>query len=124
MLSMDRHAWRKVLDHFGKDNQTDKLIEEMAELTQALLRERQGRPHNVTEEMGDVIILLYQMMLFYDNEEEMKHSIEKKKCKVLYRIWEEVEKNGCATEDSRCVCAPGKVQAGVQHDFPNNGMER
>lgn len=56
---------QRALSKFGEQNQKDMAIEEMAELTQALLKERRGRESNVAEEIADVQIVLDQMKLLY-----------------------------------------------------------
>lgn len=63
-------AQEQVLQHavltFGPDKQTDMVIEEMAELTKALLKlrrepEDEGREESVLEEYADVLIMMYQL---------------------------------------------------------------
>jgi len=56
---------QRALNKFGEQNQKDMAIEEMAELTQALLKERRGGDHNVAEEIADVTIVLDQLKLLY-----------------------------------------------------------
>lgn len=54
----------KAIETFGVPSQVDMLIEEMAELTQALLKWRRGREGsfaNVHEEVVDVEIVLAQI---------------------------------------------------------------
>lgn len=59
-----------ILDYFGLDHQEDKLIEEMAELTQAIIKFRRdgysekGLRH-LQEEMEDVRIVLDQLAIRY-----------------------------------------------------------
>lgn len=47
-----------IADHYGRNSQILKLIEEMAELTQALLK---GDEKHIAEEMADVSIMLEQV---------------------------------------------------------------
>ena len=54
-----------ALSHFGLKHQEDKLIEEMSELTQALIKNRQFRDSNVAEEIADVQIVLNQLKIAY-----------------------------------------------------------
>ena len=56
---------QRALNKFGEANQKDMAIEEMAELTQALLKERRGRESNVAEEIADVKVVLDQLMILY-----------------------------------------------------------
>lgn len=87
----------EALVQFGYDRQVDKAIEEMSELTQALLRQRQamryGRGNkndalvNVLEEMADVQIMLDQMKLAFGDTAEveevklraLEHKIQREK---------------------------------------------
>ncbi len=61
---------------YGPEAQTDMMIEEMAELTQALLKYRRyGTPlrlEAVQEEMADVEIMLRQMRIIYGDTEAWK----------------------------------------------------
>lgn len=55
-----------AIDKFGWDKQVDMLIEEMAELTQALLKVRRGKEgalDNLHEEIADVEIVLSQIKI-------------------------------------------------------------
>lgn len=73
---------KKAVETFGEEPQIDKAIEEMAELTQALLKcrlEKNGKNMaNVAEEIADVLIMVEQLIMIYDNEEEVdKHTNNK-----------------------------------------------
>lgn len=69
VISVGSDILEKAIDTFGTSAQIDKVIEEMAELTQALLKERQARlteGHkesiaHVQEEIADVYIMLAQL---------------------------------------------------------------
>lgn len=76
---------------YGAENQTNIAIEEMSELTKALLKERrqtQNRGFDVSavkkfeddiaEEMADVIIMLVQLQMIYDNKDEVSQYINSK----------------------------------------------
>lgn len=70
---MEQYAWQfqepygdvynRAIEEFGVVAQVDMLIEEMAELTQALLKWRRGKDamDNVHEEVADVEIMLAQI---------------------------------------------------------------
>ena len=67
---------------YGKYSQVDMAIEEMSELTKALLKERRGDTDNekkaadhIAEEIADVIIMLEQLMIIFDNTEEIQKQI-------------------------------------------------
>ena len=51
---------QRALNKFGEQSQHLKLIEEMAELTQAIIKRT-----NVSEEIADVTIVLDQLKLIY-----------------------------------------------------------
>lgn len=53
------------MSRFGEAKQEGKLIEEMAELMQAILKRWNGREHNVSEEIADVQIVLDQIKLLH-----------------------------------------------------------
>lgn len=67
---MDEHdVLEMAIETYGNDKQTDMMIEEMSELTKALLKYRRN-PHddeltNIREELADVSIMLEQMCLIY-----------------------------------------------------------
>lgn len=60
-------VYKKILKHYGEKHQVHKLIEEMAELTVALLKDD---IKNIHEELADVEIMLEQLKLmkFYDKQ--------------------------------------------------------
>lgn len=67
---------RRAVDHYGKENQKKKCIEEMAELTKALCKESfvtpdevNGNLVNIQEEIADVIITANQMRIVYGPEQ-------------------------------------------------------
>ena len=69
--TIDLETCEKAVDCFGIDTQTDMLIEEMSELTKALLKlrrhadddkERERRKTDICEEIADVLIVLAQIM--------------------------------------------------------------
>lgn len=63
-----------AIEIFGKENQKDMMIEEMAELSKELLKERRGSVNHsaILEEMADVEIMLDQMKLIYGDCGEIK----------------------------------------------------
>ena len=52
-----------IADYFGKENQIEKLKEEVAELIEAI---REGDSSHVAEELADVRLMLYQFAYFFD----------------------------------------------------------
>lgn len=73
-------VYRDAIDYYGEKNQVDVAVEEMAELTQALMKERRcdeewRRPDlrvHVAEEMADVEIMLEQLKIIFKNEEAVE----------------------------------------------------
>jgi NTP pyrophosphatase (non-canonical NTP hydrolase) len=65
----------KVLEQaiavFGERAQEDIAIEEMSELTQAILHNRRGRASNIPEEIADVLIAVEQLIMIHDCCEEV-----------------------------------------------------
>lgn len=68
----------KEVETWGEVAQTDMMIEEMAELTKALLNNRRGRESNISEEMADVYIMLKQLEIIFENEGKINHFINEK----------------------------------------------
>lgn len=71
--SIDTGVLNRAIDTYGANTQIDKAIEEMGELTQALLKERHSRmteEHklhlaHIEEEIVDVYIMLSQLMIIF-----------------------------------------------------------
>lgn len=64
-------VYYNALSYFGIDAQKLKLIEEMAELTTAILHDRAGRSGNICEELADVEIVLNQLKIFFNQNGEV-----------------------------------------------------
>lgn len=64
-----------ILD-YGEKSQVDMAIEEMSELTKALLKHRRhiGTVDNIIEEMADVSIMLDQMEMIYGDYREVREA--------------------------------------------------
>lgn len=73
---------------YGDMKQEDVCIEEMSELTQAIIHSRRRRESNIAEEIADVIIMLSQLSHIHECEEEVQKWIERK-CR---RLAEDVSK--------------------------------
>ena len=71
--NVDTDTLNKAIDHYGTSGQIDKAIEEMSELTKALLKERYARMtsnhlaeiDNVCEELADAVIMLNQLEIIF-----------------------------------------------------------
>ena len=68
----------RIAEFLGIKTQTNQLIEEMSELTQALCKRNRGIKSNIVEELADVRLVLNQMIYLMDCEEEVQ-AIEKSK---------------------------------------------
>jgi len=83
---MEKTIYEQAIEMFGVEKQTDMLIEEMAELTQALLKNRrdplnEAKEQNIYEEIADVEIVLAQIKSVlrwqYLLDEYKKHKLSK-----------------------------------------------
>lgn len=96
---MDKNAIETISQHYGYDAQSRQLIEEMAELTQAINKAwRMGndfdnllvQKRNIKEEIADVTIMLSQIKyLLQISDTDIEQIIEQK----LNRQLERIEKN-------------------------------
>ena len=63
---------QQTVEKFGHERQIDKAIEEMSELTQALLKDRYAEDDaftdNVYEELADVFITLNELFFIYPHQ--------------------------------------------------------
>lgn len=87
-----RKAYIKdIADHYGRENQAHKAIEECGELIAELARlkdERFSRKGIITE-IADVQIMCIQLRHLFDCEEEVEAEIDRKIERTLHRIKEE-----------------------------------
>ena len=90
MTDMERAVFQKALDTWGADSQFLCLLEEMAELQDALCKYKRGRRtrEDIAEEMADVSIMLDQMKLHFRLEEE----VEAQRARKVERIKGRLEK--------------------------------
>lgn len=75
-----RDIMRLAIDTYGEVNQTDKAIEEMAELTKALIKlkqvnlgdyeEQTFKVMNVEEEIADVLIMMEQLTMIFKPQDK------------------------------------------------------
>jgi NTP pyrophosphatase (non-canonical NTP hydrolase) len=77
----EEELFKKAIETYGEDAQMIVAMEEMGELIQALSRYLVDKPSNVEEEIADVLIMLNQLKLLFDNKEIRK--FYKKKLKRL-----------------------------------------
>ena len=79
----DTKLYIDTIRFFGRDNQIQKSIEELAELIRALSRRDQD---NIDEEMADVCIMLAQLNLIFGNKGKVSKIIQNKKKRLYNRI--------------------------------------
>jgi len=81
---------RQIVDHFGKENQEEKLLEELEELKSELKIniEENTVTENTISEMADVHILIAQLLIKYDKQEEYNEAVEYKLTRTIKRIKE------------------------------------
>lgn len=64
--------FHELIDKYGIEMQKDIAIEEMSELTKALIKNRRyGESRNVHEEIADNLICLAQLISMFNCEEEV-----------------------------------------------------
>lgn len=88
---------RKAINVYGADCQIDKAIEEMSELTKALLKfryiekdyEEQIVGDAVAEEMADVEIMVEQLRMIFRNNAKVQHYRKEKLERLERRLRDE-----------------------------------
>lgn len=75
----------------GAKAQTDVAIEEMAELTQALIHNRRGRPANIAEEIADVEIMLEQLKIIHCCADEVEKQKDAKIKRMAFKLKQKEE---------------------------------
>ena len=95
-------TYRKAVETFGGLNQVDIAVEEMSELTKALLKHRRAVKNenvtdeiydNIAEEMADVSIMLEQLYVIFGNRKNVYQFIEDKTKRLAERIEEYKNEN-------------------------------
>ena len=76
-----------AVNHYGREHQKKKAIEEMGELITALSREQDGRatPADVITEIADVHLMIRQLMIIY-GVEQCLNEYDRKQRRLLRRI--------------------------------------
>ncbi len=81
---LSRDIYQSAITTWGDDAQIDMAIEEMSELTTALLHARRNREANIAEEIADVRIMIAQLEIIFKNSDEVE-KIKKEKIDRLAR---------------------------------------
>lgn len=88
---------QQAINTYGKTSQVDMAIEEMSELTKALLKERRiskmlnskkikEAQEHIYEEMADVIIMLLQLYLIFGGRKEVQYVINAKVARLAHNL--------------------------------------
>lgn len=73
------NSCKLIFDHYGKDAQLNKLVEECSELIRAIVRKDRA---NILEELADVQVLIDQLSIAYP---ELDNCIEQTKFNKVER---------------------------------------
>lgn len=93
----DPEVLQKAISKYGNRAQIDMAIEEMSELTKALLKYRRGCPsetvnnlqrmgENIIEEAADVLITVAQVIMMYDYDNEIQAVVDFKVSRLQERM--------------------------------------
>lgn len=87
---------QECVDTYGAEAQVDTAVEEMSELTKALLKYRrkaaqgskglEAARENILEEVADVIIMLTQLIMIYGGRDLVQETIENKVDRQIKRL--------------------------------------
>lgn len=84
-----KNIFLKIISHYGYNNQLRKLNEECFELEEALIL---SEKESITEEVADVMVMLYQFIEFYGiTNDEIKKIMKQKINRQLKRMEKENE---------------------------------
>lgn len=106
--TMRPEVLQQAIDTYGSRAQEEMAIEEMAELTKAIVkRHRAGDKdsyeramQSITEEMADVIIMLTQFLMFYRNRKDVQQAVDEKVKRLAGRLDSRREKMQSAAMDA------------------------
>ena len=96
MIELDPHQIKILhgaLNAFGLDNQVTKAIEELSELIKELCLFKSGsirdrNRHNVEEELDDVLIVIEQMLIVFNQDDEVTRQFKYKMNRLEMRLME------------------------------------
>ena len=94
LLDFEKQA-KEIIELSSNERQLDMVIEEMSELTKAILKDRRygtkTTRHNVYEELGDVYNMLKQLEIIYEFKwDELARTRYKKNCRTIKRLTDEL----------------------------------
>ena len=82
MINEEYFIFENAIERYGAEAQEGIAQEECAELIQAISKKHRGKPHNISEEIADVEIMLEQLKIINDCENEVEE-IRKQKISRL-----------------------------------------
>lgn len=96
------HILKQAISTYGEDAQVDMAIEEMSELTKALLKQRRAVKNSddvrilttkcdIVEEIADVAIMLKQLLMMYDRSNEVQKQVDFKIDRLGERLCKHTE---------------------------------
>jgi NTP pyrophosphatase (non-canonical NTP hydrolase) len=89
-MIINHNQIRKIINHYGHTTQFNKAVEELAELTRALVRDDRN---NVIEEIADVYIMLEQLKIMGGISDDLiNYVIDQKLNRTIERIDHEDQK--------------------------------
>ena len=110
MIEIEQDVLFSAIKLYGADRQLDKLVEEIGELLQALVKWRQGGDKlHLLEELADVYIMLEQAAMILDVPAEtgptlLQAAIDKKLERLRERNKKAMEEDGKLDEEVPAEC--------------------
>lgn len=106
--TMRPEVLQQAIDIYGSRAQEEMAIEEMSELTKAIVKRHRAKDkeaydramQNISEEMADVIIMLTQLLMFYRNRKAVQKAVEEKVKRLAGRLESEREAMQSAAMDA------------------------
>ncbi len=86
---LSRDIYQGAITTWGDDAQIDMAIEEMSELTTALLHARRNREANIAEEIADVRIMIAQLEIIFKNSDDVEKYKQEKIDRLARRLFGE-----------------------------------
>ena len=90
------NTYQRALKTWGKEPQMLQVIEEMSELTKALLKYRRSKNttgieygklrSNIIEEAADVLVMVVQILMMYDKDGECQAEVDYKVNRLYERL--------------------------------------
>lgn len=92
--TMRPEVLQQAIDTYGSGAQEEMAIEEMSELTKAIVKRHRAKDKpsydkamsNIAEEMADVIIMLTQLLMFYGNRKDVQRAVDEKVKRLAGRL--------------------------------------